>query len=117
MHGPAHPVLAVRVARDAVKVEEAGGLADLVGDVGRIETKAGTQAALDTPEGRRGAARRVAPARLSAAEGGKTRAIVKLVGRGAIVLAVSAFDLATWLLWAALMLSALSPPAKRPSSA
>ena len=41
-------------------------------------------------------------ARLSAAKGGKTRAIVKLLGRAAIVLAASAFDLAIWLLWAAL---------------
>ena len=32
-------------------------------------------------------------ARLSAAKGGKTRAIVKLLGRGAIVLAASALDL------------------------
>ena len=43
-------------------------------------------------------------ARLSAAKGGKTRAIIKLLGRGAIMLAVSALDLATWVLWAALML-------------
>ena len=43
-------------------------------------------------------------ARLSAAKGGKTRAIIKLLGRGAIMLAVSAFDVATWMLWAGLML-------------
>ncbi len=43
-------------------------------------------------------------ARLSAAKGGKTRAIVKLLGRAAIVLVVSAFDLATWLFWAVFML-------------
>ena len=43
-------------------------------------------------------------ARLSAAKGGKTRAVIKLLGRGAIMLAVSAFDVATWMLWAALML-------------
>jgi len=102
--GRLNPILAVRVARDAVKVEKAGGLVDLVGDVGRIETKAGTQAALDSlkiAEEPRDVSRL---ARLSAAKGGKTRAIIKLLGRGAIVLAVGAFDVATWMLWAALML-------------
>jgi hypothetical protein len=102
--GRLNPVLAVRVARDAVKVEKAGGLVDLVGDVGRIESKAGTQAALDSlkiAEEPRDVSRL---ARLSAAKGGKTRAIIKLLGRGAIMLAVSAFDVATWMLWAALML-------------
>jgi hypothetical protein len=102
--GRLNPVLAVRVARDAVKVEKAGGLVDLVGDVGRIESKAGTQAALDSlkiAEEPRDVSRL---ARLSAAKGGKTRAVIKLLGRGAIMLAVSAFDVATWMLWAALML-------------
>jgi hypothetical protein len=102
--GRLNPVLAVRVARDAVKVEKAGGLVDLVGDVGRIETKAGTQAALDSlkiAEEPRDVSRL---ARLSAAKGGKTRAIIKLLGRGAIMLAVSAFEVATWMLWAGLML-------------
>ena len=102
--GRLNPILAVRVARDAVKVEKAGGLVDLVGDVGRIETKAGTQAALDSlkiAEEPRDVSRL---ARFSAAKGGKTRAIIKLLGRGAIMLAVGAFDVATWMLWAALML-------------
>jgi hypothetical protein len=102
--GRLNPVLAVRAAREVVKVEEAGGLAALVGDVGRIESKAGAQAALDTlqiAEEPRDVSRL---ARLAAAKGGKTRAIVKLVGRAAIVLGVGAFDLATWLFWAALML-------------
>ena len=31
-------------------------------------------------------------------------AIIKLLGRGAIMLAVTAFDVAIWMLWAALML-------------
>jgi hypothetical protein len=99
-----NPVLAVRAARDAVKVEKAGGLVDLAGDVGRIESKAGAQAALDglqIAEEPRDVSRL---ARLSAAKGSKTRAIVKLLGRAALVLAVSAFDLTIWLFWAALML-------------
>ena len=41
-------------------------------------------------------------ARLAAAKGGKTRAILKLAGRGAILLTVSAFNLAMWMFWAVL---------------
>jgi hypothetical protein len=101
--GRLNPVLAVRAAREVVKVEEAGGLLELAGNVGRIESKAGAQAALDAlqvAEEPRDVSRL---ARLAAAKGGKTRAIIKLVGRAAIIAAVGAIDLATWLFWAALM--------------
>jgi hypothetical protein len=43
-------------------------------------------------------------ARLAAAKGGTTRAIIKLLGRAAIVVTASALELATWLLWAAFAL-------------
>lgn len=102
--GRINPVLAVRVAREAVKVEKAGGLAELVGDVGRIESKAGAQAALDSLQIAQEPRDVSLLARLSAAKGGKTRAIIKLLGRGAILLTVSALDLASWMLWAALLL-------------
>ena len=102
--GRLNPVLAVRVAREAVKVEEAGGLAELVGNVGRVETKAGTQAALDSLQVAEGPRDMSRLARLAAAKGGKTRAIIKLLGRAAIVLTASAFELAMWLIWAVLML-------------
>jgi hypothetical protein len=98
--GRLNPALAVRVAREAVKIEGAGGLVGLAQNTGRIEAKAGSQAALD------GLAIAQEPqdvsrlARLAAAKGGKTRAIVKLLGRAAIVLTASAFELASWLLWA-----------------
>ncbi len=94
------PAAAVRAAREAVKVEKARDLVRLVGDVGRVQTRAGTQAALDglkLAEGPRDMAR---VARLAAAKGGKTRAVLKLAGRGAIVLTVGAFNLANWMLWA-----------------
>ena len=71
---------------------------------GRLNRKAGTGAALDslkvaeTPED----VSRFA--RLAAAKGPKTRAIIKLLGRGAIVFAASAIELASWLLWAAFLL-------------
>jgi len=102
--GLSEPALAVNAAREAVKVEKAGGLVELVGNVGRIETKAGAQTALDSlkiAEGPRDVSRL---ARLAAAKGGKTRAIIKLLGRAAIVLTAGAFDLAIWMIWAALML-------------
>jgi len=102
--GLSAPVLAVNATRDAVKVEEAGGLVELAANVGSVETKAGTQAALDSLKVAEGPADMSRLARLAAVKGGKTRAIVKLLGRAAIVLAVGAFDLATWLFWAALML-------------
>jgi hypothetical protein len=98
--GRLNPALAVRVAREAVKVEGAGGLVGIAQNTGRIEAKAGSQAALD------GLAIAQEPqdvsrlARLAAAKGGKTRAIVKLLGRAAIVLTASVIELASWLLWA-----------------
>lgn len=98
----ADPALAVRVAREAVKVEKAEGLLRLAGDVGKVQTRAGTQAALDglrLAESPR-EMRRIA--RLAEAKGGKTRAILKFVGRSAIALSVATFDLALWL-FAALM--------------
>ncbi len=49
--GRLNPVLAVRAAREAVKVEGAGGLVELAENTGRIETKAGTQAAHGQPRG------------------------------------------------------------------
>ena len=94
------PAAAVRAAREAVKVEKARDLVRLVGDVGRVQTKAGTQAALDglkLADGPRDMSR---IARLAATKGGKTRAILKLAGRSAIVLTVGAFNLANWMLWA-----------------
>lgn len=99
--GRLNPVLAVRAAREAVKVEEAGGLLDLAENTGRVEAKAGTQAAMDglaVAEEPQDMARL---SRLAAAKGGKTRAIIKLLGRAALVLTAGTFDLVLWLVWAA----------------
>ena len=107
------PAAAVRAAREAVKVEKARDLVRLVGDVGRVQTKAGTQAALDglkLADGPRDMSR---IARLAATKGGKTRAILKLAGRSAIVLTVGAFNLANWMLWALVTAFALVSALKR----
>jgi hypothetical protein len=99
--GRLNPALVTRVAREAVKMEDAGGLADLVGNVGRVESKAGGGAALDTLKVAEGPEDLSRFARLASAKGAKTRAIIKLLGRGAILITASAIELATWLLWAA----------------
>jgi len=98
--GRLNPALAVRVAREAVKVEGAGGLVGLAQNTGRIEAKAGSQAALDSLAIAQAPQDMSRMARLAAAKGGKTRATVKLLGRAAIVLTASAIEVASWLLWA-----------------
>src|SRR5205085_591407 len=83
--------------REAVKVEKAQGLMRVAGDVGRMQTKAGTRAAVDglrIAEGPRDVSRL---ARLADSKGTRTRAIIKLFGRGAILLTTSAFGLFTWI--------------------
>ncbi|HEX3709106.1 MAG TPA: hypothetical protein VHV56_04380, partial [Pseudolabrys sp.] len=87
---------------EAVKLERAGGLMHVVRDVGRIQKTAGMQAALDgltLAESPREMGRL---ATLAEKEGGKTRAILKVVGRGAIQLTGAVFDLLFWMLGALL---------------
>ena len=51
-------------------------------------------------------------AKLAEKRGGKTRAILKFLGRGAIALTVAAFDLSLWILSAALMIFGFVSSAK-----
>jgi hypothetical protein len=102
--GKLNPALLVRAAREAVKVEEGGGLVALAENAGKVESKAGAQAALDSLAVAEEPQDMARLAQLSAVQGGKTRAIVKLLGRAAIVLSASALDLAIWVLWAAFAL-------------
>jgi hypothetical protein len=111
--GRLNPVLAVRVAREAVKVENAGGLVELAENVGRVESKAGAQAALDTLALAQEPEDVSRLARLAAAKGGKTRAIIKLLGRAAIALSAGALDLTLWIFWAALALFGFCASCKR----
>src|SRR4029077_20402131 len=65
-------------------------------DVGRVGEKAGMRGALDTlriAEGPKDVAR---AARLSESKAGQTRAILKLLGRGGLLLAAGAFNLTMW---------------------
>ena len=76
--------------RAAFRAEKAGALVRLAKDVGRVGEKAGVRGALDTlkiAEGPKDVAR---AARLAEAKGGQTRAILKVLGRGALLLAAGA---------------------------
>src|ERR1700681_2943415 len=91
----------------AFHAEKAGALVRLAKDVGRVSEKAGARGALDTlriVEGPQDVAR---AARLAESKGGRTRAILKMLGRGALLLAAGAFDLTLWVFGALLALFGL----------
>jgi hypothetical protein len=101
------PGEAVNAIKAAFHAEKAGGLVRLAKDVGRVTEKAGTKTALDTlriAEGPKDVAR---AARLAEAKGGQTRAILKILGRGALLLAAGAFDLVWWVFGALFALFSL----------
>jgi hypothetical protein len=98
------PLLAVRAAREAVKVEKAGGLMHLVRDVGRVQTKAGTQAALDGLKVAENPAQMARVAQLAEKKGSKTRAILRVLGTSALALTLGTFNLSLWLFGAVLTL-------------
>jgi hypothetical protein len=98
------PGATVSAIRAAFRAEKAGGLVRLAKDIGRVGERAGVRAAQDTlkiAEEPKDVAR---AARLAEAKGGKTRAILKVLGRGALLLASGAFGLASWLFGALLAL-------------
>jgi hypothetical protein len=90
------PAVAVRAARDAVKVDRAGGVVTMVRDVGRVEAGAGTRAALEGLKIAEEPEDMARLARLAETKGSKTRAILKIAGRAAIVLTAASIDLASW---------------------
>src|ERR1700736_4140673 len=101
---PGQTISAIRAAFHA---EKAGALVRLAKDVGRVSEKAGARGALDTlriAEGPEDVAR---AARLAEAKGGQTRAVLKILGRGALVLAASALNLSLWVFGALLALFGL----------
>ena len=98
--GFSEPAVAARVGRDAVKVERAGGLLNFARDVGRVEKAAGGRAAFDGLKIAKEPGDMTRVARLAEKEGSRTRAILKIAGRGAIMLAAFAFDASVWFLGA-----------------
>ncbi|MEH2476140.1 hypothetical protein V1281_002690 [Nitrobacteraceae bacterium AZCC 2161] len=98
------PGKTIDAVKAAFRAEKAGGLVRLAKDVGRVGEKAGARGALDTlriAEGPRDVAR---AAKLAESRGGQTRAIIKMFGRGALLLAAGAFNLSMWVFWALLAL-------------
>jgi hypothetical protein len=101
---PGQTISAIRAAFHA---EKAGGLVRLAKDVGRVSEKAGMRGALDTLKVAEGPEDVARAARLAESRGGQTRAILKVLGRGALLLAAGAFDLSLWILGALLALFGL----------
>jgi hypothetical protein len=96
-----------------LKVETREGLAQFVGNLGRVQSRTGMRGALDAlkiAEHPKDVAKLAA---LAAAKGNKTRAIVKVLGRGAIFLTSSLFTLASWIFWVLLNLLAFCTACKR----
>jgi hypothetical protein len=101
---PRQTVSAIRAAFNA---EKAGALVRMAKDVGRISEKAGARGALDTLKIAEGPEDVARAARLAEASRGKTRAILKLLGRSALLLATGAFDLSIWIFGALFALLSL----------
>jgi hypothetical protein len=98
---PGQTVSAIKAAFHA---EQAGALVRLAKDVGRVGEKAGMRGALDTLELAEGPKDVARAARLAESKGGQTRAILKILGRGALLLAAGAFNLTLWVFGALLAL-------------
>ena len=108
----ADPTTAIREAGTVVKAEKADSLMKLANDVGRVQSKAGTQAALDGLKLAQGPRDMARVAKLAEKKGSKTRAILKTLGRGAILLSLATFNLVAWIMGAVLTLFGLLSSAK-----
>lgn len=84
----------------AARLERVENLVGAVRDVGRVQRKAGGRAAIEGLKLAEQPKDLSRLAQLAAAKGGKTRAVLKLLGRGAIALTAGLFDLALWAFWA-----------------
>jgi hypothetical protein len=96
-----------------LRVERPAALVEMAGDVGKVEAKAGGRAALEAVQLAQQPKDLAAFGRLAVAKGGKTRAILKLLGRGAIAITGSVVDLVLALLWAAANIIGLCTSLKR----
>ena len=90
----------VRQAGFSAAAGRTGGLLNFASDIGRIERASGGRAALDGLKIAKDPRDITRLARLSEKEGSRTRAILKVAGRSAIMVAALAFDASTWLLGA-----------------
>jgi len=98
------PVQSAGALKAAFRAEKVGALVRLAKDTARIGDKIGTRGTLEVlriADGPQDVAR---AARLAESKGKETRAIVKLIGRGALLLASGAFNLAWWVFGALIAL-------------
>jgi hypothetical protein len=116
-----HPTQTASAIGAAFRAEKAGALVRLAKDIGRVGERAGVRAAQDTlkiADGPKDVAR---AARLAEAKGGKTRAILKILGRGALLLTGGLIDLTLWIFGALLalfgMLSSIKATTERATQA
>ena len=98
------PAQAASGIKAAFRTEKAGALVRVAKDVGRIGSKAGTRGAFDVLKVADNPKEIARAARLVESKGAKSRAILKMLGRGALVLAAGAFELALWIFWALMAL-------------
>lgn len=98
------PAASLAALRAAVRTERAGALIRAAKDTGRIGEKVGTRGALDVLHIADEPADLARAARLAESKGARTRALLKLFGRGALMLASGAFQLAGFLFSAILAL-------------
>jgi len=98
------PMETASAIRAAFRPDNAGSLVRLAKDVGRVGEAAGMRAARDTLKVAENPQEIARAARIAEAKGGQTRAIIKLLGRGALLLAVGTFNLSMWLFGALLTL-------------
>jgi hypothetical protein len=91
-----NPALAIRMSKAA----EDGRLTQLAENVARLDERAGVQTTLNSLALAKGPDDMARIGQLAAAKGVKTRAILKLFGRGAFVVTVTAWAVAKWVVFA-----------------
>jgi hypothetical protein len=96
-----------------LKMETREGLTAFASNLGKVQSRTGMRGALDGLKIAERPQDVAKLATLAAAKGTKTRAIVKVLGRGAIFLGTSAFTLASWIFWALLNLLMFCAACKR----
>jgi hypothetical protein len=84
-----------------LRFEKPAALVEMAGDLGTVEAKAGGRAAFEAMQLAQEPRDLAKFGRLAVAKGGKTRAILKFLGRGAIAVTSSIIDLTLALMWAA----------------
>jgi hypothetical protein len=101
------PMQSVGAIKAAVRTEKAGMMVAAVKDVGRVGERAGVRAALDVVKVADNPKDLARAAKLAESKGSQTRAILKVLGRGALFLTAGAFHLASWLFSALVFLIGL----------